>query len=100
MGLDEIIKAFAESSLDQIWAKAHIIDFGHELAGLRKDDLGNIIKKDAYGDRSSPYGWEKDHVYPSSLGGSDRLPNIRPLHWRANILKSNTGPFGMGGSFR
>ena len=76
----------------QVWEKAHKIDLGHELAGLRRDDWGNLIHRDAYGDRSSPYGWEMDHIIPLSLGGAETLENVRPLKWLANVRKSDSPP--------
>jgi 5-methylcytosine-specific restriction endonuclease McrA len=50
----------------------------------RRDDFGNLIRRSDYGDRSSPYGWEIDHIHPRALFGSDDLSNLRPLHCRAN----------------
>ncbi|MET3892761.1 hypothetical protein ABIE41_003837 [Bosea sp. OAE506] len=50
----------------------------------RRDDFGNLIRRSDYGDRSSPYGWEIDHIRPQALLGSDDLTNLRPLHCRAN----------------
>lgn len=76
----------------QVWEKAHKIDLGHELAGYRRDDFGNLIRWEAYGDRTSPYGWEIDHIIPSSLGGAETLDNLRPLKWLANVHKSDTIP--------
>lgn len=66
-----------------VWEK------GAEVPGLdrrlwRTDDFGNLIHFPHYGDRSSQYGWEKDHKVPSILGGSDTLNNLRPLHHTAN----------------
>ena len=73
-----------------VWNKAQVI-FGSDPAFWRLDDYGNEIYFDAYGDRSSPFGWEFDHFpVPKVLGGTDYLNNLRPLHWRANA--------GMGGS--
>ncbi len=57
------------------------------------DELGNLIRYSEFGNRNSPHGWEKDHRMPLDLGGSDDLSNIRPLHWRANVAKSNHLPF-------
>lgn len=92
---DDILKALNDPTQDEVWAKAKVIDLPNELAGYRRDDFGNVIQREAYGDRSSPYGWEMDHSIPLSLGGSDSLSNVRPLHWRANVQKSNM-PIGQG----
>lgn len=53
----------------------------------REDDYGSLIQWSAYGDRSSPYGWELDHYpVPNALAslGSGAPPTFRPLHWRRN----------------
>jgi hypothetical protein len=55
---------------------------------LRIDRYGYLIHYDAYGDRSSPLGWEIDHIVPVSRGGTDNLNNLQPLHWRANLAKA------------
>lgn len=73
----------------QVWGKAHYAGAENERQGYRKDDLGNWIQHEHYGRRSSDYGWEIDHIVPSSSGGSDLLSNLRPLHWRANVAKSD-----------
>lgn len=38
------------------------------------------------------YGWEIDHIKPSSLGGSDGLYNLQPLQWENNRSKSDNWP--------
>jgi hypothetical protein len=67
----------------QVWVK------GRELAGndptlWRMDDAGNAIYLHAYGDQSSPYGWQIDHITPTALGGTDDLWNLRPMHCKKN----------------
>ena len=57
---------------------------GHDPNHTRKDAFGWWIEWNAYGDRSSPWGWEIDHVRPTILGGSDHPSNLRALHWRNN----------------
>jgi len=93
------LDALLDPTPNEVWRKAKIIDLGHELAGLRRDDYGNTIQQSAYGDRSSPYGWEIDHVIPKAMEGSSRIDNLRPLHWRANTSKSDKLPglFGLAG---
>jgi hypothetical protein len=75
-----------------VWAKAERVNpFDPDLA---QDAYGNFIRLSAYGDRTSPFGWEMDH-YPVAAchGGRDELSNLRPLHWRRNAL--NGGLLGM-----
>lgn len=73
----------ALSERHAVWSKGHIIPDA-DPAIWRKDDYGDVIRYSDYGDRSSPFGWEKDHIVESALGGSDDLYNLRPLHYRTN----------------
>lgn len=57
---------------------------GRELSMWRQDVFGYLIYWPAYGDTSSPYGWQIDHIVPLALGGSDHPSNLRALHYRAN----------------
>ena len=62
---------------------------GHKVPGLdpmvwRNDDFGNRIRFADYGDRTCRFGWEKDHITPKAVGGTDELNNLRPLHFRKN----------------
>ena len=50
----------------------------------RMDAFGNVMRWGDYGDRSSAYGWEIDHIVPVALGGGDGPENLRALHWRNN----------------
>ena len=40
-----------------------------------------------HGNRYSAYGWEIDHIRLRTFGGSDGISDLRPLHWRNNILR-------------
>ncbi len=94
--LSELMKALLSPSQGDVWAKAHYCDPENERRGFRKDDYGNWIHREQYGNRDHQYGWEFDHVQPSSRGGHSGLTNIRPLHWQANVRKSDTAPGLLG----
>lgn len=66
-----------------VWAKGQAIA-GYDPSIWRRDEYGHAIRFSDYGDRSSQYGWEIDHIFPSALGGSDELHNLRPLHHARN----------------
>ena len=72
-----------------VWLKARPI-LGYDESVWRHDDDGNVIRFDAHGDRSSKYGWEKDHIIPVADGGTEDLSNIRPLHWLANVRRTSS----------
>jgi len=46
-----------------------------------------------HGDTSSKYGWEIDHIMPTSLGGTDDVGNLQPLHWENNRKKGDSYPW-------
>lgn len=73
-----------------IWEKARIIA-GQDPAVVRSDSCNAPIKWSEYGHQTA-FGWEVDHDQPVSLGGSDQLSNLQPLHWRNNQGKSNNWP--------
>jgi 5-methylcytosine-specific restriction endonuclease McrA len=72
-----------EQRQQNVWEKGHPIP-GRDKNVWRYDDFGSVILRGAYGDRSSPWGWEIDHILAKRLGGSDDLWNLRPLHCRTN----------------
>ncbi|WP_337660631.1 HNH endonuclease domain-containing protein [Anderseniella sp. Alg231-50] len=69
------------------WQKATIVP-GFDASRIRRDRFGNYISWFDYGLKTT-YGWEIDHVWPSSLGGSDANGNLAATHWQANRIKSN-----------
>lgn len=82
---------YTDAVLARVWLKAATIDAENERRGFRKDACGAWIRWSDYGNRNSQFGWEIDHGRPQALGGSDRIGNLRPLHWRNNAAKSDAG---------
>lgn len=75
-----------DSTLALVWAKGRVVaDFDPIV--WRGDVYGNLIRRSDHGDRQSQYGWEVDHIVEKSLGGSDQLHNLRPLHWKMNASR-------------
>lgn len=50
---------------------------------VRVDCDGRFIAWNEYG-LTSPFGWELDHIFPSSIGGVDTIYNLRARHWLGN----------------
>ena len=81
---------FSDYILSAVWQKAKTVE-GYDPNIWRKDLANAWIRRDHYG-VDSKYGWEIDHLCPSSNGGSDELSNLNALHWKNNNKKSDNYP--------
>lgn len=82
---------FTEEQIEQVWQKARVLANNNPDV-FRQDYAGAWIRRDQYGMRNGKYGWEIDHCQPESLGGSDQIENLYPLHWRNNVSKGDDYP--------
>ncbi len=80
---------FSEEQKLVAWQKATVVP-GYNSANYRKDRYGAWIKWGDYGNTSSKWGWEVDHIYPVSRGGTDNPDNLQALHWKNNRAKGDS----------
>lgn len=76
------------SKINSIWNKAKKIR-GKNPNKYRKDVYGNTMYKASYG-KTSPMGWEADHIKPKSRGGSNSVRNLQALNSSTNRSKGNS----------
>ena len=88
-------KKYKKSIIDAVWKHGNLIggtaDPPVTPNTFRKDCCGAIIDYRQYG-KKTHNGWEIDHKKPTSLGGTDDISNLQPLHWKNNRFKSNHWP--------
>lgn len=78
--------------VNQVWEKGSPIK-NENPNEWRADAYDNLINYCDYGNRQSIYGWEDDHIFPKSLGGSNDIDNRQPLQWYENVVKGNQYPY-------
>ncbi len=76
-----------ESKKKEVWEKGQLVA-GRDPDKYRMDKFGNLIRYSSYGTLTK-LGWEIDHIFPESLGGSDDISNLQPLQWEANRKKGD-----------
>ena len=77
---------FTEDIIQKVWEKATIVS-DQDPRVWRQDQCKAWIGRNFYGNRNSEYGWEIDHITPTSIGGTDSLSNLRPLQWENNASR-------------
>jgi len=76
----------SDGLIQRVWEKGNIVS-NNDPNFFRTDYCGAWICRNDYGNRSSQYGWEIDHITPESQGGGDELSNLRPLQWENNASR-------------
>lgn len=66
-------------------------EFGNAIEA--EDFAGRLIKKCAYGQINSRYGWDIDHIQPLSKGGKDNDENKQIVHVDTNDEKADKTTF-------
>lgn len=74
-----------------VWQKGKIIP-GYDPKKYRQDEAKAWMSFVDYGNTNSEYGWEIDHILPTSKGGNDALVNLQPLQWENNRAKGDNYP--------
>lgn len=93
-GTDKTGRNFIDDVKLKVWNKAqrHPGKYGDESRYWRMDACGASIYWYDYGDTSSLYGWEIDHILAVALGGGDELSNLQALQWQNNRAKGDAPP--------
>lgn len=75
-----------------IWEK----EFGN--VETAKDFAGRTIKRAAYGQTTSKFGWDIDHIQPLAKNGKDNDENKQIVHVKTNDEKADKTTFMINGT--
>lgn len=82
--------SFSDATIEAVWQKGKVAR-GQDPNVWRLDACNMWMHRASYG-TTSQYGWEIDHEYPVSRGGTDTLANLQPLNWKNNRGKGDDYP--------
>lgn len=69
---------FDDFTIVEVWRKA--IPYKHfEL--YKRDNFGSLMFYDDY-EIQSENGWLIDYIVPLEKGGTDKIENLKPVHWK------------------
>ncbi len=79
---------------DDVWKNGTVVD-KYDKNRWRKDACGAWMDYNEYDNTDSKYGWQVDHIFPSSVlkdngvleDDRDNLINLRPMQWKNNDVK-------------
>ncbi len=81
---------FSDSKIQTVWENAKTVE-NYNPNEWRKDANDAWINRGEYGVQTN-FGWEIDHIFPQSKGGSDDTRNLRATHWKNNKSKGDHYP--------
>ena len=82
---------FDAKALDEIWNKG-IPKKGYDSNLIRQDACGAWILKEAFAKTDNDFAWDIDYILPKSLGGDERMENLRPMNRMNVVSKGNDYP--------
>lgn len=75
----------SEELVQQVWEKARGFS-DRDSTEWRQDECGAWLRRDAYENEQSEFGWT---VVNTSPGDPDTLENLRPLHCKNSFDRAN-----------